>query len=309
MKLSNNKRKIFKVIFIVVVLITLFALYKGIILSRDEVTFIYMGDSQVDINKGNSYAHWGNLLEKAYEETSNAEFFIIGGDLINDETDKKEWDNFFNAGSNVMKKIPLYPVTGNHTPGEAYSDLFDLPQNGPVNFKSKFYSFDQGNAHFIMADSNLMGTLDKKTEKEIYNWLKNDLMNSHKTWKILVMHHPMYSIGSAYKDQIRSETMQKNYLHLLEKEKVDLILCGHQHVYARTYPLKEGQKTSLNNGIIEIMGVSGDKYYSANKKNTISFLQEDISVFTSIIIKNKQISIFTKDADGKIIDQCNWVKK
>lgn len=278
------------------------------ILNEKSVTFIYFGDSQSNESGSDSYAGFGNLVKKSFSDAPNAKFFVIGGDLINDESDMSEWHSFLQSISDITQSIPCMPIVGNHTPGEVnYKDLFHVPQNGPNGLKSNFYSFEEGNAHFTMVDSNLMGTLDQNTVKVIHDWLSKDLKGTKKHWKVVVMHHPMYPVLSNYKDEIRAETMRANYLKLFEQQGVDLILCGHQHVYARTYPLKEGNIANNTDGIVQIMGISSDKYYGGQYKNYVEFAKDNQSVYTVITTKNKRITIQTKDENFKIIDECTWL--
>jgi hypothetical protein len=51
--------------------------------------------------------------------------------------------------------------------------------------------------------------------------------------------------------------MRGHFLPLLEAYGVDLILCGHQHIYSRTLPMKGSEASS--GGIVQIMTASGGK--------------------------------------------------
>ena len=103
---------------------------------------------------------------------------------------------------------------------------------------------------------------------------------------------------------------------ILEKNKIDLALCGHDHIYSRTYTLKNNKKTKefiierfddfnekveiINNskGITYITGGSctGSKFYKStnNKSNYVKFkYDEENPLYTIINVSKDKIIIKT----------------
>lgn len=236
---------------------------------------------------------------------------VIGGDLVNNDADEKEWQAFFAAVKNAEQKtncqVQIMPVAGNHTAGDGlYKQQFVLPENGPAGWEELFYSFDAGPVHFLMLDSNYMGSLDQQVVEQLQDFMKQDLGASQQPWKLAVLHHPFYPVGGNAKDIMRSETMQKNYGLIMEEKGIDLILCGHQHVYARTDALQVDEKTeqlvSKEDGIVQVMGVAGNKYYDAGDFTYLEKCVEDTSVYSLIICDLQTLQIETRDENGKLID-------
>lgn len=60
-------------------------------------------------------------------------------------------------------------------------------------------------------------------------WLEEQLKKSDARWKIVVLHHPLYSIKGSM-NNLFQRTM---FNPLVEKYGVDLVLQGHEHAYAR----------------------------------------------------------------------------
>ena len=118
-------------------------------------SFIFMGDSQADPETGD-YTAWGRLLEQAVLDETQPVFVMISGDLVNDGDDQEEWDAFFAAGGEILERLKLYPAMGNHDNTELFKTTFDLPENGPEGKEKAFYSFDYGDAHFTVMDSNII---------------------------------------------------------------------------------------------------------------------------------------------------------
>ncbi len=258
-------------------------------------SFIYMGDSQADPETGD-YTAWGELLETAARHESRPAFVMIGGDLVNDGSDQREWDAFMAAGGETLKKLPLYPATGNHDLTDLYKAIFDLPQNGPPGKMEAFYSFDYRDAHFTVMDSNAMGAANP----EDLEWLKNDLSATDKTHKIVMFHHPAYPAINIPKDMQRAETIQKYFVPVMEEAGVDLVLSGHQHVYMRTYPLKKGVRD--DDGIVYLMGFSGGKQYTPGSFEYAAASIGGKPVYTVITLNEKGIFLETRDSSGAIVD-------
>lgn len=60
-------------------------------------------------------------------------------------------------------------------------------------------------------------------------WLEDVLKKSTARWKIVVLHHPLYSVKGKYNNMVQKAMFNS----LLQKYKVDLVLQGHEHAYAR----------------------------------------------------------------------------
>lgn len=271
--------------------------------STKEFQFLYFSDTQADPEAG-SYEEWGRLFHQGLQ-SGNPEFALLGGDLVNDGRDKEEWAKFSRETGHA---IPLYPAAGNHDAAASKKELFQLPENGPVEFVETIYSFNYENAHFVVLDSNAMGNPD--LADRLGKWLKSDLENAvNADWKIVMFHHPMYPALDIPKDQARAETMQQYYLPILEEAGVDLILCGHQHSYTRTYPMKKGEiSTREEGGIVQLMCVSGPKYYTVSNHNYIEIYQENRSVYAMFTINRNLLSLIVKDAEGNTVDGVYWEK-
>ena len=74
------------------------------------------------------------------------------------------------------------------------------------------------------------------------SWLQQDLAANDKDWLIAYWHSPPYTHGTHDSDWIadsggRMVHMRQNALPVLEQYGVDLVLCGHSHVYERSFLL------------------------------------------------------------------------
>lgn len=274
--------------------------------------FIYLGDVQFNDNStmASEYDTWGRLVQNARDRNPNAAFILQGGDMVNKGQNMEEWQALLTKSESVFSGMPLMSVPGNHEGNDAsgkpelWSEIFDLPTNGPSGFKEEFYSFDYGNSHILCLNSNVFsneqlnaGTMSESDFDRINDWIAKDLSSTDKTWKIVVLHHPAYVVVD---DPVSSQVLNK-WVPIFEDNGVSLVLCGHQHVYMRTYPMAD-REISTYGGITYIMGDSGSKFYPAADIPYDASMIENTSTYQQVSIKESNIAVTTYDAEGNVLD-------
>jgi hypothetical protein len=164
-------------------------------------------------------------------------WLMLGDNAYNSGTDTEYQAAVFDAYRTLLRQTVLWPSLGNHdtvtadsaTQSGPYFDMFSLPTQGEAGgFASgteAYYSFDFGNIHFIVLDSDESGF---SPTGPMMTWLENDLKRNTQPWIIAYWHHPPYSRGS--KDEVRERA-----LPILETYGVDLVLSGHSHSYQRSF--------------------------------------------------------------------------
>ncbi|HEY1166713.1 MAG TPA: metallophosphoesterase family protein [Chitinophaga sp.] len=188
-------------------------------------------------------------------------WILLGDNAYSYGTDPEFQEKFFNIyKDDLLKKYPLYPAPGNHdyndlyrfkstaqsTHDVAYYQNFSMPTEGEAggvpSHTQAFYAFDIGNIHFLSLDS--YGKEDNATR--MYDtsgaqvqWVKKDLeayrSKGGKGWIVAYWHHPPYTMGSHNSDtETELVKIRENFIRILERYGVDLILCGHSHLYERS---------------------------------------------------------------------------
>lgn len=279
--------------------------------AADDVTqfeFFIFGDSQ-----STSYDTWHKTLQRAYQAHPEAAFFTNVGDLVDVGQNVKEWQDWFAASQGVIDTIPAMPLTGNHemyTPVRKVNALpalftaqFRLPFNGPEGLKEQVYSFDYGNVHFVMLDSQereekqfIPDMLDKQRD-----WLEKDLALTDKRWKLVFLHRPPYHSKSA----TSNDRVREAFVPILDKYHADVVFSGHEHVYARTYPLYAD--SIANQGTVYITtGRSGTKYYNqaeANGWDEVFYNPVDQPNYLTVQIAGDTLAVKAWKQDGELIDE------
>ena len=224
---------------------------------QTALTALFFSDTQADPATGD-YSALGELLARATAQKPQPALIIFGGDTVNDGGDSKEWQKFWQAAATPLAGLITAAVPGNHDNYALLAEQFNYPAQAPLAPGAGFfYSFDMGGVHFIMLDSNIMGA----ARPEDIEWLKADLQSAaalEADWRVAVIHHPMWPLTDNPKDLERAAVMREHFLPLLQSYGVDLLLCGHQHLYGRSLP-QRGDGAALDGGLIQIMAASGAK--------------------------------------------------
>ena len=178
-------------------------------------------------------------------------------------------DDADTLGAPLMRSIPFVASVGNHDAltrdmntypdALAYYHFWEQPMNGPdgkeggafvpvlngsdANKKGFYdgagdkypnmanFSFDHGNAHWTVIDSNPYVDWSDSTLRV---WLVKDLAAaSNATWRFVLFHHPGFNSSRAHYEQQQMRLIAP----ILEKGKVDIVFAGHVHNYQRTFPM------------------------------------------------------------------------
>ncbi len=238
------------------------------------------GDSKVnfitfaDVQAGNqeNFDRAARVVEQAFKTMPTAEFMTCLGDFTDDSTNE-EWDYYDNAMKAINMSTTLAPVAGNHDGlgvENWFNNMFNLDTTESVQTKDGVnYSFDYGNIHFAVVNTNdvLAISISQLT------WLENDLKSTDKDWKIILMHKSPYSLGKDAKwpDALY---LQKSLTRVVDECDVDLVLSGHDHQYLRTKPLK-ANKVNDDGAVYILSGTAGAKRYEVRPFLANHFLKTD----------------------------------
>ncbi len=257
--------------------------------ATENFNFLYLGDVQ------EGYAEWGNMLDAINENYPDIKFSLLGGDLTDLGYDANDWGQFMEAAGKMFSEIPLLPTLGNHD-GSMYLNFFALPVNGPTDLQKEFYSFDYGNAHFVVLNSN------NNTNAAAKQWLQEDLQNTEKKWKFALFHHPAYP---AFDDnKTIDDSIRENWVPILEQNQVDIVFVGHQHEYMRTHPIYQGevQTDPAAYGIVYVMGNAGSKTYGGGADFPYIAMEQTGSSYQVISIDGDVMTMTARKANGDLIE-------
>ncbi len=240
---------------------------------------------------------------------------LHAGDLVNRANNDYEWGEWCAAGGWVNGTIPTVAVPGNHEYIKRYPNpenkekytrhltdhwgvRFEFPENGPPQLLEHCYTFDYQGVRVIGLNS--MEHIDIQTD-----WLKKVLAENPCQWTIVTHHYPIYS-GKKNRD---NPEIRNAWQPLYDKYRVDLVLTGHDHSYART-GLTGYQKNVASGvrvrsevgGTIYVVSVSGPKQYDNNTEFPFVRRAEDTQLYQIITIDGKRLKYEAKTATGTLYD-------
>ena len=171
-------------------------------------SFLVIGDSGLGTAPQQSIA-----LQMGAE---NPDLMLHVGDIAYESGTFEEFQaNYFEYYWTLMRRVPFFPVAGNHdTSTEAsapYLALHALPaENVPPEDRGRYYSFDWGDAHFIALDSDLLAT--GNASGPMLAWLESDLQQSSGArWRVAYFHHLPYPISHHVDDPICAATRARAF--------------------------------------------------------------------------------------------------
>ncbi len=293
---------------------------------EDEVSFLYFGDAQTGLR-----SMWAKVIRKAYAEAPHARLMIYAGDIVNRGNRDEEWGEFFEAGSFILASIPNMPSPGNHDYGRGNTALqlssfwrpqFTLPENGPDGLKETCYYTDIQNVRFISLNSYVVEDMiqdmqegeNKDSIQKISNkyikvqqaWLNRVLKNNLNKWTVVVFHHPIFSP----KGTRDNKWMREAFKPIFDKYKVDLVLQGHDHTYARgmrKIPVNGKETMSATMYVVSVSGPKMTKH-AVEKK----FWMDKSAIYTQlyqiVTIKNNKLTFRTYTSAGELFDAFDLIK-
>ncbi len=171
---------------------------------------------------------------------SNPAFISFGGDIVYNGYDQDDW-KVWDTETAVWreKKIPVYPVLGNHDlHGNENVALDNYFQRFPDIKKSLYYSVRAANTLMLVLDSSL-----EETSGPQWQWLtrKLDQLPGDVDFVFIVLHHPPYTSSSDAKrfgGGHSARFKEQELARLLEARQQNLrarivVFSGHVHNYER----------------------------------------------------------------------------
>jgi 3',5'-cyclic AMP phosphodiesterase CpdA len=277
-------------------------------------SFLYFGDAQNDI-----LSRWSRTIRMAQQTAPNAAFMLHCGDLVDHAHDDNEWSQWFKAGGFLHAQITGIPVLGNHeyvgsflalgekTKSILWRPQFNLPVETslPKKLYETCYTVDYQGARVIVLNSN-------QHQQEQTAWFEAQLKRPGARWLIVAFHHPLFPpAGRAYfNDELRTD-----WLDLIKRYNVDLLLQGHDHSYLRGRLPQLDQPEQFQT--LVVTSVSGPKQYRSTAAQVERFAAEGFiddrrgqngQFFQHIQIEDDTLTYRSYLANGELYDEAHIYK-
>lgn len=225
-------------------------------------------------SQSSDYSVWAATAQPAWQRNQDAQFFINMGDLVDNGQDHYQWNAWFDVVGDMIARIPVVPLLGNHETydkdwkvrmPEAYLHLFALPRIDREKYQNQFYSFDYGDVHFVVLNtqSQELADFEPSLDEDEVAWFKEDMAKTTKKWKIVLMHKDPLQYGFANRPQPREEGFSPEgrlWMPLFDQYSVDAVLSAHLHTYRDRGHIRNFQRDE-SGPLYLITGVAGNVQY------------------------------------------------
>ncbi|GAA1915034.1 purple acid phosphatase family protein [Streptantibioticus ferralitis] len=261
---------------------------------RHPFTFTSFGDQATpQVNKAQSGGLWGqdNFGSPYAGDTTSAVervaplFHLLNGDLCYAQLSAnptRVWRDWFINNGRSARNRPWMPAAGNHENElgngpigfRGYQTYFNLPDSGAEDeFKGLWYAFTAGSVRVIMLQNDDVAYQDAGgsyvngySGGAQQRWLEQELRRTRADkdidWIVVCMHQVVISTADFNGADLG---VRKAWLPLFDRYGVDLVVCGHEHHYERSLPIRGQQGNSTATPI----PVSTDLAVADTSKGTV----------------------------------------
>ncbi|WP_100497926.1 metallophosphoesterase family protein [Geodermatophilus chilensis] len=153
---------------------------------------------------------------------------------------------------------------------------------------ARTYTTSHGPVDFFYLDSSAPGLFGADATAQV-EWLDDALASSANQWKVVCLHHPLFSSGSH-----GSTPGARNVLGpVFARRSVDLVLSGHDHHYERTRPV-DGVTYVVSGGGCKTTPV-GRSRFTAAAASALQYLHVDVA--------GDRLTGRSVRADGVVLDR------
>jgi len=271
---------------------------------RKPFKFVYFGDAQNELK-----SQWSRVVRQAYTHAGDARFFIHAGDLINTYNRDADWGEWFYAAGWINGMLPSIVAAGNHEYGAGelgerslsahWRPQFALPEHGPQGLEESAYYIDYQGVRIVVLNSN------EGLEAQAA-WLDGVLGDNPQAWTVLTFHHPVFSSA----DGRDNKELRALWQPIIDRHRVDLVLQGHDHTYARSRNVRGGMSVRDDrSGTVYVVSVSGPKMYESSVHPLMRRIAEDTQLYQVIEIDGSELVYRAYMATGELYDAFNLSKQ
>ena len=217
------------------------------------------------------------------------EVLLLGDNIYSDGDPKKLPERFERPYAPLLARgVAFHAVLGNHDVARGRSAELAY---APFHMGGRaYYTFTAagGLVEFFALDSTAFDDVQAQ-------WLDGALAASRARWRIVFLHHPLYSSARRHGSNARLRTQLEP---VLVRHGVALVLAGHDHVYERTRPQR---------GIVHIVSGAGGALRRGDLDQKSPFLaagNDQVNSFLFVEASADALKLWAVGPDGRVLDYC-----
>lgn len=228
-------------------------------------------------SQSGDYSGWEQLVKNSADRNPNAALYISMGDLVDNGEQAYQWRTWLDSIKPLSARIPLAPTLGNHEmytldwkmrEPRAYFNYFDVPSNGNTTFDRHYYSYDYGDVHYVVLDTQLYESTHEDNHDvhhpDLYDvqvqWLRQDLASNTKKWTVVLMHRDPFQYAFNRPGASRAAGFDEEgvlFMPIFDEFNVDLVLSAHLHSYRNRGHVRNFERDA-SGPLYILTGIAGD---------------------------------------------------
>lgn len=274
-----------------------------------------------DIQKGSphdcpDYGTLHDFLQSLLQAHPDCAFLLTAGDNTDCGQHEVQWNGLFAGLAGIAESMPFMMTLGNHDnrgfadyakgvgryyaePAAYFGTQFcgAYPQNGPDGWTTENYTFRYGDVMIGVVGIN---------EPEIVNqWMIDSCKATDAAWKIGVYHFPICYSGVNLENYDAYPAMREGF------ESFDLIFAGHEHSFARSFPLRnESLFAQPSKGTIHY-NIGNGNYNPPGTRSLAKVwhaaqytMEENIAAAVIVEVDGMTLTLTSVLSDGRVMDKC-----
>ena len=228
-------------------------------------------------SQSGDYSGWEQIVKNSADRNPNAALYISMGDLVDNGEQTYQWRTWLDSIKPLSARIPLAPTLGNHEmytldwkmrEPRAYLNYFDVPSNGNTTFDRHYYSYDYGDVHYVVLDTQLYESTHEDNHDvhhpDLYDvqvqWLRQDLASNTKKWTVVLMHRDPFQYAFNRPGASRAAGFDEEgvlFMPIFDEFNVDLVLSAHLHSYRNRGHVRNFERDA-SGPLYILTGIAGD---------------------------------------------------
>ena len=228
-------------------------------------------------SQSGDYSQWEEIVKSSALRNPRTALYISMGDLVDNGEQDYQWRTWLNSIRPLSATVPLATTLGNHEmytldwkmrEPYAYLNYFDVPPNGNEIFNRRYYSYDFGDVHYVVLDTQLYESNHEDNHDthhpDLYDvqvqLLRQDLAANTKKWTVVLMHRDPFQYAFNRPGANRDVGFNEEgvlFMPIFDEFNVDLVLSAHLHSYRNRGHVRNFDRDA-SGPLYILTGIAGD---------------------------------------------------
>ena len=276
-------------------------------------------------SQSGDYSGWEQIVKNSAKRNPDAALYISMGDLVDNGEQAYQWRTWLDSIKPLSARIPLAPTLGNHEmytldwkmrDPRAYLNYFDVPSNSNTTFDRRYYSYDYGDVHYVVLDTQLYESTHEDNHDthhpDLYDvqvqWLRQDLAANTKKWTVVIMHRDPFQYAFDRPGASRAAGFDEEgvlFMPIFDEFHVDLVLSAHLHSYRNRGHVRNFDRDA-SGPLYILTGIAGDARRPKWKQHPLDVYvipDREASNYMTMTVTPNQLVVKAFLADGTQIDE------